>query len=258
MRAFSIAFLTALMALMLWALPAQARVISPLAAQTTIADSSVADGLLIEIAQRKTLRERWRARAKKRAKERARARARDRARRAKARKVKAARKRNRAAEKRRAARAKLFARQEVRYRTREKPGTIIVDTKTKHLYHVHGKGRATRYGVAVGKAGFGWKGTARIKRKAKWPTWTPPASMIRRKPHLAKWRNGQPGGPANPLGAAALYLYQGNRDTLYRIHGTNNPASIGTAASSGCVRLRNEDIQHLYARVGRNVKVIVR
>ena len=239
-------------------LPAQARVIAPAPAQTLVIDAIDADELVIDVAKRKTFRERWRARAKKRAKERARARARDRARRAKARKVRKSRQRNRAAEKRRAARAKLYARTTVRYRTSEKPGTIIVDTKTKHLYHLQGNDSAKRYGVAVGKAGFGWKGTARIKRTAKWPTWTPPASMIRRKPHLAKWRNGQPGGPANPLGAAALYLYQGNRDTLYRIHGTDAPASIGTAASSGCVRLRNEDIQHLYANVGRNVKVIVR
>lgn len=247
-----------LTALLLCSLPAQARVVAPVANQSDVSELLDANGLVVDVAKRKTLRERWRVRAKKRAKQRERARSRARTRRAKSRRIKQAKQRTAKAQKRRAARAKLFQRTTVRYRTREKPGTIIVDTASKHLYHVLRNGRATRYGVAVGKAGFGWKGSARIKRKAKWPTWTPPASMIRRKPHLAKWRNGQPGGPANPLGAAALYLYQGKRDTLYRIHGTNNPSSIGTASSSGCVRLRNEDIQHLYANVGRNVKVIVR
>ncbi|WP_247869230.1 L,D-transpeptidase [Ahrensia sp. R2A130] len=258
MRKIPVVIAAMLTALLLFALPAQARVIAPNTSQPDFTELIDADGLVINVAQQKTLRERWKARAKKRAKQRERARSRDRARRAKARRIKQSRQRTAKAQKRRAARAKLYQRTAVRYRTREKAGTIIVDTGSKHLYHVLGNGRAMRYGVAVGKAGFGWKGSARIKRKAKWPTWTPPASMIKRKPHLAKWRNGQPGGPANPLGAAALYLYQGKRDTLYRIHGTNNPASIGTASSSGCVRLRNEDIQHLYANVGRNVKVIVR
>lgn len=179
------------------------------------------------------------------------------ARRAKARRIARA-KRAKARRIAAAKRAKRFARTSVRYRTREKPGTIIIDTRTRHLYHVQRNGRATRYGVAVGKQGFAWSGTSRIRRKVKWPTWTPPKEMIERKPKLAKWKNGQPGGPANPLGAAALYLFQGKKDTLYRIHGTNNPGSIGRAASSGCIRMNNKDIQHLYSRVGNGTKVIVR
>ncbi len=178
------------------------------------------------------------------------------ARRAKARRIAKAR-RAKAKRARAAKRAKLYARTSVRYRTREKRGTIIIDTRTRHLYHVQGNGRAVRYGVAVGKAGFAWSGTSRIRRKVKWPTWTPPAEMIERTPKLAKWKNGQPGGPTNPLGAAALYLFQGKKDTLYRIHGTNAPSSIGRAASSGCIRMKNEDIQHLYSRVGNGTKVIV-
>jgi len=181
--------------------------------------------------------------------------------RAKARRAAIRRAKARRLKRRRAAaaakRARLYARQVVRYRTSQKRGTIVIDTRTRHLYHVLGNGRATRYGVAVGKQGFAWSGTSRIRRKVKWPTWTPPAEMIKRKPELAKWAEGQPGGPSNPLGAAALYLFKGKRDTLYRIHGTNAPSSIGRAASSGCIRMRNEDIQHLYARVGNGTKVIV-
>ena len=152
----------------------------------------------------------------------------------------------------------LYERQQVTFSSNEKPGTVIVETSTKHLYFVLGGNRAVRYGVAVGKRGFAWSGTSTVKRKVEWPAWYPPKSMIKRKPHLKKWKNGQPGGPANPLGAAALYLFQGNKDTLYRIHGTNAPSSIGTAASSGCIRMRNEDIQHLYSKVNHGTKVIVR
>ena len=175
-----------------------------------------------------------------------------RARRAKANSRKA-RARRVAAAKRKA----LYSRKTVSYRTREKRGTIIIETRTRHLYHILGNGKATRYGVAVGKEGFSWSGTSKIRRKVKWPTWTPPKEMIERKPSLAKYKDGQPGGPANPLGAAAVYLFQGKKDTLYRIHGTNNPRSIGRAASSGCIRMNNKDIQHLYARVGNGTKVIV-
>ena len=152
----------------------------------------------------------------------------------------------------------LFERQQVKYETREKPGTLIVETSTKYLYYVQKNNTAIRYGVAVGKQGFAWSGTSTIKRKVEWPTWYPPKEMIKRKPKLRKWENGQPGGPDNPLGAAALYLFQGEKDTLYRIHGTNAPSSIGTASSSGCIRMRNEDIQHLYSMVGTGTKVIVR
>lgn len=152
----------------------------------------------------------------------------------------------------------LYARTEVRFINSEKPGTVIVETGTRHLYYVLDSRRAIRYGVAVGKEGFAWSGSSTIKRKVEWPKWYPPKEMIKRKPSLKKWANGQPGGPKNPLGAAALYLFQGNKDTLYRIHGTNAPSSIGTAASSGCIRMRNEDIQHLYSKVGLGTKVVVR
>ncbi|MEE9375694.1 MAG: L,D-transpeptidase [Rhizobiaceae bacterium] len=204
--------------------------------------------------RRRLSKKQRRALARKKARNRTKSRA------AKARSRRIARAKAKASKARRisaAKRAALYARTTVRYRTREKPGTIIIETKTRHLYHVLGNGKATRYGVAVGKQGFSWSGTSRIRRKVEWPTWTPPAEMIKRKPRLAKYKNGQPGGPANPLGAAALYLYQGKRDTLYRIHGTNNPRSIGSAASSGCIRMKNKDIQHLYSKVGNGTKVIV-
>jgi lipoprotein-anchoring transpeptidase ErfK/SrfK len=142
--------------------------------------------------------------------------------------------------------------------TGEAPGTIVVETKDRHLYYVLPNKRAIRYGVAVGNEAFGWTGTASIARKAEWPTWTPPAEMIRRWPHLAPRAGGMAGGPDNPLGARALYLYQGNRDTLYRIHGTNEPETIGQAASSGCIRMRNIDVVDLYNRVKPGTKVIVR
>ena len=154
--------------------------------------------------------------------------------------------------------SKLYERQQVEFKSAEKPGTLIVETSTKHLYYVQNNNTAIRYGVAVGKQGFAWSGTSTVKRKVEWPTWYPPKEMIKRKPKLKKWENGQPGGPDNPLGAAALYLFQGEKDTLYRIHGTNAPSSIGTASSSGCIRMRNEDIQHLYSMVGTGTKVIVR
>ena len=151
-----------------------------------------------------------------------------------------------------------FLRQEVRYYGSEAPGTIVVDAKRRHLYLVQAGNKAMRYGIAVGKEGFAWSGVSRVRRKVEWPTWTPPREMIERKPELAKFAAGMPGGPENPLGARALYLFQGKQDTLYRIHGTNNPASIGRAASSGCIRMRNEDVTHLYAKVKMGAKVIVR
>ena len=155
-------------------------------------------------------------------------------------------------------RADPFKRRTVRYRGKQKAGTIVVDTKARHLFYVLPGGKAIRYGVAVGKEGFAWSGVSRVRRKVEWPTWTPPREMIERKPELAKFAAGMPGGPENPLGARALYLFQGKQDTLYRIHGTNNPASIGRAASSGCIRMRNEDVAHLYAKVKMGAKVIVR
>lgn len=152
----------------------------------------------------------------------------------------------------------LYDRIEVNFSSEERPGTLIVETQTRHLYYIIDGKRAIRYGVAVGKAGFAWSGTSKVQRKVEWPKWYPPKDMIRRKPSLKKWKDGQPGGPDNPLGAAALYLFQGEKDTLYRIHGTNVPSSIGSAASSGCIRMRNEDIQELYSKVSNGTKVIVR
>jgi lipoprotein-anchoring transpeptidase ErfK/SrfK len=145
----------------------------------------------------------------------------------------------------------------VNFWTPEKAGTVIVNTHERALYHVMGEDIAMRYGVAVGKEGFDWAGIAKVGRKVEWPRWTPPRSMIRRKPELAKWRHGMPGGPNNPLGARAIYLFANGRDTLFRIHGTNEPWSIGSAASSGCIRMLNEEVSELYAAVPIGTKVIV-
>lgn len=151
-----------------------------------------------------------------------------------------------------------FHRQYVRNPTGEPPGTIVVDPDRRYLYLVLDDGRALRYGIGVGREGFGWNGTATIKRKAKWPRWTPPAEMVARDQMAAKWAGGMPGGSTNPLGARALYLFQGNRDTLYRIHGTAEPKSIGRAVSSGCIRLLNADVIDLYDRVPIGTRVVVR
>jgi len=148
----------------------------------------------------------------------------------------------------------IFARYEVNDSTGEKPGTIVVETKERQLYYVLPNKRAIRYGVAVGDEAFGWTGTATVQRKAEWPDWNPPADMKKRWPHV----HPVSGGPNNPLGARALYLFEGNRDTLYRIHGTNEPEKIGQAASSGCIRMRNIDVVELYSRVQPGTKVIVR
>jgi len=150
-----------------------------------------------------------------------------------------------------------WLRQEVDYHGPYQPGTIVVDPGAKHLYLVKEGGRAMRYGVGVGREGFGWSGEATIKRKAEWPTWTPPVEMQARDKDSAKYANGMPGGLDNPLGARALYLYQGDRDTLYRLHGTIAPETIGTAVSSGCVRLFNHDIIDLYRRVPVGTHVVV-
>ena len=143
-------------------------------------------------------------------------------------------------------------------RTNERPGTIIIDTNNKFLYYITGENRAIRYGVGVGKEGFEWNGVVTVRRKQEWPTWTPPAEMRRRE--AAKGRilpASMEGGINNPLGARALYLYQGGRDTLYRIHGTNEPWSIGLSLSSGCIRMLNQDVEDLYARTNIGSKVIV-
>ena len=150
-----------------------------------------------------------------------------------------------------------YLRKPVPFTGTERPGTIVVDPNSCYLYLVQEGGRAIRYGVGVGREGFGWNGTAQIKRKAEWPTWTPPGTMIQRQPELEIYANGMPPGPENPLGARAMYLYQGDRDTLFRIHGTIEPNTIGTRVSSGCIRLINQDIIDLYTRVPTGTRVVV-
>ena len=154
--------------------------------------------------------------------------------------------------------AEKYKRRIVRFASNEPPGTIIVDTNNKFLYFVQGKNRATRYGIGVGRDGFGWSGVVKVGRKAEWPSWTPPAEMRRReaaKGHILPVV--QEGGIDNPLGARALYLYKGGRDTIFRIHGTNQPWTIGHNMSSGCIRMMNKDVEHLYARAPVGSKVIV-
>jgi lipoprotein-anchoring transpeptidase ErfK/SrfK len=146
----------------------------------------------------------------------------------------------------------------VKFETAEAPGTIIIDSNKKFLYLILGGGKARRYGVGVGKDGFRWAGTATIKRKEKWPTWRPTKEQIERVPNYKQWEDGYPGGPYNPLGARALYLFEGNRDTQYRIHGTTEPWSIGKRVSSGCLRMLNVDVVDLYDRVKIGTKVIVK
>ncbi len=138
----------------------------------------------------------------------------------------------------------------IAYTGSEKPGTIVIDTNARYLYLVEAGGQARRYGVGVGKPGFEWAGEHRITRKAEWPGWTPPPEMRKRRPGLPVH---MVGGPDNPLGARAMYL----GSTLYRIHGTSEPWSIGKAVSSGCIRMRNEDVTDLYERVGVGTRVIV-
>lgn len=148
-------------------------------------------------------------------------------------------------------------RNEVDFATAEAPGSIVIDTKGPFLYFVEPEGKATRYGIAVGREGFGWTGTGTIARRAQWPRWTPPPEMIARDPSLAKWAEGMPGGVSNPLGARALYINFGGAESGYRIHGTNTPKSIGWAASSGCFRMLNQDVIDLYDRVQNGAKVVV-
>lgn len=152
-----------------------------------------------------------------------------------------------------------FYRQEVAYSTPYPAGTIVVDPSARHAYLVMEGGRALRYGVGVGKEeGFNFQGEAVIGRKAEWPRWTPTQAMIAREPErYAQYAGGLPGGPENPLGPRALYIYKGNRDTLYRLHGTTEPWTIGTMVSSGCVRFLNQDIIDLYRRVPTGSRVVV-
>ena len=143
-----------------------------------------------------------------------------------------------------------FRRQVVSYNTREAPGTIIIDTPNTYLYYVLGGGRAIRYGIGVGRDGFTWSGIQTVARKQEWPDWNPPPEMIARQPYLPRFMSG---GPGNPLGARAMYL--GN--TIYRIHGTNAPSTIGQHVSSGCIRLTNEDVVDLFNRTSLGAKVVV-
>jgi lipoprotein-anchoring transpeptidase ErfK/SrfK len=143
-----------------------------------------------------------------------------------------------------------YEKQLVDYDTRERPGTIIIDTPDKFLFLVEGEGKALRYGIGVGKPGFTWAGVKAVSAKKEWPDWTPPAEMLQRRPDLPRH---MAGGPENPLGARAMYL----GSTLYRIHGSNEPWTIGTNVSSGCIRMRNQDVIDLYDRVHVGAKVVV-
>lgn len=150
-------------------------------------------------------------------------------------------------------------RQRVAYKGSEAPGTIIVDPYARYLYHVIAPGEAMRYGVAVGKAGKNFAGGATIGRKQAWPSWTPTSNMVRTMPDLyGPLKNGLPGGIDNPLGSRAFYLYQGGRDTMYRIHGTMDPSSIGKATSAGCIRMFNQDVMDLFGEIPSGTRVKVR
>ena len=157
----------------------------------------------------------------------------------------------------------VFLRTVVSYRTSEAPGTLVVDPAARFLYRVEEGGLATRYGVAVGKQGFSWSGIAMIHDKQEWPDWYPPKDMLERQPSLMRVMSrlqsgiGMPGGPRNPLGARALYLWQGNVDTLYRIHGTIEPWLIGRNVSSGCIRMIDQDAIDLYNKTAIGTKVVV-
>ena len=146
--------------------------------------------------------------------------------------------------------APRFKRQIVDYRTSELPGTIVIDTPNTYLYLVLGNGKAMRFGIGVGREGFTWSGVQNITKKAEWPDWTPPAEMLERQPYLPRF---MAGGPGNPLGARAMYL----GGSVYRIHGTNDPTTIGHRVSSGCIRLTNDDVSDLYSRVNVGTKVVV-
>lgn len=151
----------------------------------------------------------------------------------------------------------IYRRQTVPFRSREAPGTIVIDSDRHFLYLVQPNQTAIRYGIGVGREGFGWAGIVEVGRTDEWPSWTPPAEMVERDPLAAKWKDGMPGGPMNPLGARAIYLYEDGRDTIYRIHGTAEPWSIGLNVSSGCIRLLNDDVVDLHSRVQVGAKVVV-
>jgi lipoprotein-anchoring transpeptidase ErfK/SrfK len=151
-----------------------------------------------------------------------------------------------------------FEPQEVRYIGPLQPGKILVDSDEKFLYLIQPNDTARRYAVAVGKEGLGWKGAATVKAKVEWPSWKPTPEMIKRSPdHYARYKDGMPGGPGNPLGARAIYLYQGKQDTHIRIHGTTQPWTIGKAASNGCFRMVNEHVMDLFDRISVGTQVVV-
>ena len=151
-----------------------------------------------------------------------------------------------------------FEPQRVSYGNGEYPaGSVVIDPEARFLYFIEDSTTATRYGVGVGRAGLSLRGTAYVARKAKWPSWTPTPNMIRNEPRYARYAGGMPGGVHNPLGARALYLYRSQQDTMYRIHGTNQPASIGRAMSSGCVRMLNAHVEQLYDKVQVGALVMI-
>ena len=150
-----------------------------------------------------------------------------------------------------------FRRREMAYKTQEPAGTIVIDAKRCFLYHVSGNGQAMRYGVSVGKSSKAWSGEAVIKRMAKWPVWVPAPYHLEEKPSLAKHINGMPGGPDNPMGARALYLYQGEVDTINRIHGAAKSSEIGSKKTAGCIGMLNIDVIYLYDRVEIGTRVVV-
>jgi lipoprotein-anchoring transpeptidase ErfK/SrfK len=150
-----------------------------------------------------------------------------------------------------------FHQQMVAWEGFEAPGTIVIDPGQRYLYLIMDAGTALRYGVGVGREGFAWHGEAKVGMKRRWPRWLPPEEMVYRDAKAMQWVNGMPGGPENPLGARALYLYADGKDTLFRIHGTIDPSSIGKAMSSGCIRMLNEDVADLFERVPVGAKVIV-
>ncbi|WDR03016.1 L,D-transpeptidase [Devosia algicola] len=150
-----------------------------------------------------------------------------------------------------------YYRQMVADPTGERPGTVVVDTPNRFLYWTMGDGQAVRYGVGIGREGFAWGGRAKIAYKRKWPTWTPPAEMIKRQPELEQYRHGMEPGLENPLGARALYIFEDGKDTLYRLHGNMDVHSIGRAISSGCVRLLFQDVIDLYQRVPDGSPILV-
>ena len=157
----------------------------------------------------------------------------------------------------------VYLRQEVEYLGQEEPGGIVIDPASRHLFFVDAPGRATRYGVGVGREGFGWSGNARVNMRRAWPDWVPPKEMVARDPAIRSQLvatsrgRGVPGGPKSPLGARALYLFADGGDTGYRIHGTTEPETIGTDVSSGCIRMVNQDVIHLYERAPEGTKVVV-